>query len=207
MTDRNSDDVDKHGGMSFEELMAESSVADETDPDLADICTDAEADAFAEQLARRKPATATKSTSDDVPETGDAPIPAACEIQTFPRRIFPCGPCPIRADNAGNPESMFPAERWVALTASVVDPVTGYGPSMDAPMFGCHKGAPSTNADLACAGWLVRFGPDHPRVRLAALCGRIPGHAFQPGDNWPPLHATWEEVVRHHTLPEDVDDH
>jgi hypothetical protein len=87
----------------------------------------------------------------------------------------------------------------------VVDPATGFGPSIDAPMFGCHKGAPSTNADLACAGWLARFGLDHPLVRFAALQGRIPAEAFQPGDNWPPLHETWEEVVGHHTLPERGD--
>lgn len=135
----------------------------------------------------------------DVPEA--ATSQPSCPVRAFPRRTFPCGPCPIRADNADNPDSWFPAERWSALTASVIDPATGFGPSIDAPLFGCHKGEPGTNADLACAGWLAQFGPEHPAVRLAVLQGRLPHEAFQPGENWPPLHSTWEEVVHHHTLP------
>jgi hypothetical protein len=62
-------------------------------------------------------------------------------------------------------------------------------------MFGCHKGAPGTNADLACAGWLVRFGADHTTVRMAIAAGRLPYEALSPGTDWPPLHETWDEVV------------
>lgn len=114
----------------------------------------------------------------------------------FPRRRFPCNECPIRADNRDNPTAKFPAARWAALTASVVDPATGFGPDFDAPLFGCHKGTPGqASEDLACAGWLARFGGEHPRVRLAHLLGWLPDSALVPGENWPPLHAGWVEVV------------
>lgn len=130
----------------------------------------------------------------------DANGTATCGTgDTFPRRRFPCGECPIRSDNADNPRSKFPAERWDALTASVVDPDTGFGPSFDAPLFGCHKGEPGTDADLACAGWLARFGRDHPVIRFALTTGRLPEEALTPGPNWPPLHPTWREVVAHQT--------
>jgi len=125
----------------------------------------------------------------------------ACKAE-FPRRRFPCDECPIRADNADNPKSKFPAERWEELSRSVVDPETGEQPALGEIMFGCHKGEPGTDADLACAGWLAQFGVDHIGVRLAAALGRLPASALEPGANWPPLHRTWQDVVRLQTLPE-----
>lgn len=131
-------------------------------------------------------------TSDDVTAGG------ACG--GFPRRTYPCNECPIRVDNATNPASQFPARKWAELTASVEDPVTGFGPSITDPMFGCHKGAPGSDSDLACAGWLVRFGGDHPRVRLALAMGRLPESAMVAGENWPELHESWTEVVANHSI-------
>ncbi|SEP53758.1 hypothetical protein SAMN04489732_13060 [Amycolatopsis saalfeldensis] len=119
----------------------------------------------------------------------------------MPHREFPCGPCPIRADNCDNPKAKFPAERWTALRSTVRDPETGKQPFPGDPMFGCHKGEPGTNDDLSCAGWLVQFGSDHIGVRLAVATGRLPESALEAGDNWPPLHETWEDVVRHQTAP------
>jgi hypothetical protein len=117
----------------------------------------------------------------------------------FPRRRFPCAQCPIRADTADNPDSQVPPHRWRDLTATVIDPATGYGPDFDASLFGCHMREPGTGADLACAGWLARFGQEHPRVRLALAMGRLPVDALTPGENWPPLHETWPEVVANHS--------
>ncbi|MET9263695.1 DUF6283 family protein [Amycolatopsis sp. NPDC004079] len=132
-------------------------------------------------------------------EPADATPPAApCPL---PRREFPCGPCPIRADNRDNPKAKFPAERWTALSDTVRNPDTGAQPMPGDPMFGCHKGEPGTDNDLACAGWLARFGSDHIGVRLAAATGRLPASALEPGRNWPPLHQTWNDVVRHQTAP------
>jgi hypothetical protein len=120
----------------------------------------------------------------------------------LPYRRFPCSECPIRADNHDNPDAKFPAERWAALTATVRDPATGRQPMPGDTMFGCHKGEPGTNADLACAGWLARFGHEHIGVRLAVAQGRLPADALEPGDNWPPLHHTWTSVVQAQTTHE-----
>nr|WP_254126720.1 DUF6283 family protein [Amycolatopsis sp. CA-230715] len=119
----------------------------------------------------------------------------------MPHRSFPCGPCPIRADNCDNPAAKFPAERWKALANTVRDSVTGEHPGLGDPMFGCHKGEPGTNEDLACAGWLARFGADHVEIRFAVATGRLPESALKAGDNWPPLHETWDDVVRAQTAP------
>jgi hypothetical protein len=119
----------------------------------------------------------------------------------MPYRSFPCGPCPIRADNRDNPEAKFPAERWKALGRTVRDPDTGNQPMPGDPIFGCHKGDPATNDDLGCAGWLVQFGPDHIGVRLAVATGRLPESALELGEHWPLLHETWDDVVRAQTSP------
>lgn len=114
---------------------------------------------------------------------------------TFPHRRYPCDECPIRADNTDNPKSKFPAERWQALSVSVRH--DGHQPGFGDPLFGCHKGAPGTDEDLACAGWLARFGDDHIAVRLAVAQGRLSDDALGPGETWPPLHETWADVVAH----------
>ena len=121
----------------------------------------------------------------------------------FPRRSFPCGPCPIRADNADNPDAKFPAHRWEALSLTLPDPNTGIPPMPGTPMFGCHKGEPGTDNDLACAGWLAQFGYDHLTVRLALHDGRLNETDLTPGPNWPPLHPTWDDVVRNQTSDTD----
>lgn len=129
----------------------------------------------------------------------------------MPYRSFPCGPCPIRADNKDNPEAKFPAHRWEALSATVPDPQTGMPPLPGTILFGCHKGKPGSDEDdpqpeddLACAGWLARFGYQHLTVRLALNEGRLPLSALEPGPNWPPLHESWDDVVRYQTSDTDT---
>lgn len=112
----------------------------------------------------------------------------------FPHRMFPCNECPIRSDNIHNPQSKFPAQRWAELTSTVCAP-DGGSPQLGDAMFGCHKGAPGTDEDLACAGWLARFGENHMSVRLAIAIGRLPVEALTPRVDWPPLHETWEAVI------------
>lgn len=127
------------------------------------------------------------------------------ETCAFPRRAYPCNECPIRADNADNPNSKFPATRWEALSVTVRDPETGWEPGVNEILFGCHKGEPGTDADLACAGWLAQFGGDHLAVRLAVATGRLPVAALRSGENWPPLHETWTDVVEAQTEEESTD--
>lgn len=125
----------------------------------------------------------------------------ACDRRELPHRRYPCDECPIRADNADNPASKFPAERWEALSRSVR--IGQHQPMVGDPLFGCHKGQPGTpEADLACAGWLARFGGDHVTIRLALARGQLPPAMMEPGENWPPLHETWDDVVAHQTREE-----
>lgn len=123
------------------------------------------------------------------------------ERAALPHRAFPCDECPFRMDNAENPAAKFPAERWAALAVTVRNLASGRQPMPGDAMFGCHKGAPGTNADLACAGWLARFGADHVGVRLTAVRGRLPYRALEPGANWPALYDTWDDAVRAQTTP------
>lgn len=120
----------------------------------------------------------------------------------LPHRIYPCDECPVRTDNRDNPKSQFPAERWRALHASIDD---GYGGSagFGAPIFGCHKGAPGTDEDLACAGWLASFGGRNMAIRIALIGGRLNPAALEPGPNWPRLYETWEDMVAWQTATED----
>lgn len=118
----------------------------------------------------------------------------------MPHREFPCDECPFRADNCDNPASQFPAERWKHMKDTAA-PDTHPHPMLGEPVFGCHKGEPGTGRDLACAGYLATLGADHVGVRLAVTLRQLPTSALSPGPNWPPLHASWAEVVRHHTAP------
>ncbi|MER7282062.1 DUF6283 family protein [Dactylosporangium sp. CA-052675] len=124
------------------------------------------------------------------------------EPAPLPHRGFPCDECPFRVDNADNAAAKFPAERWADLAVTVRDPATGRQPMLGDDLFGCHKGTPGTNADLACAGWLARFGGDHVGVRVAIVGGRLPESALEPGANWPALYNTWEDVLDAQTMPE-----
>lgn len=113
----------------------------------------------------------------------------------LPHRAFPCDECPFRSDNRDNPAAKFPAERWRALVVTVRDPRDGREPALDAPLFGCHKGAPGSGLDLACAGWLATVGRDHLRVRLALATGQLPHQALQQDATWPPLYRSWAETA------------
>lgn len=105
----------------------------------------------------------------------------------FPHRRFPCGPCPWKRDAV---PGEFSAERYECLAVT-----SGNGVAFGAPMFGCHRGEPGTDADLACAGWLAVAGREHPSVRLAVAFGRLPADALEPGENWPDLYESYAEMA------------
>lgn len=127
--------------------------------------------------------------------------------EELPRRAFPCNECPVRRDNADNPRSKFPAERWNALRATIGDG-SGVG-LLDMPMFGCHKGTPGdAGEDLACAGWLAAFGHRSVPVRLAVCYGQLGSEALWPGDGWPVLYDDWDEMAEAQQWnPGDPDGH
>ncbi|GAA3449712.1 DUF6283 family protein [Dactylosporangium matsuzakiense] len=114
------------------------------------------------------------------------------EPVVLPHRGFPWDESLFRRDNSDNPAAKFPAERWAELSKTVRDPATRRQP-MPGELFGCHKGAPGTREDLACAGWLATVGADHVGGRLDVLSGRLPLSALEPGAGWPPLYETQED--------------
>lgn len=81
----------------------------------------------------------------------------------------------------------FPADRYDLLRGTV-DSDAG----LDAPIFGCHKSKPGE--ELPCAGWLAAVGRENVRVRLAVSMGSIPLEALNPGDDWPPLFESYDEM-------------
>jgi hypothetical protein len=60
-------------------------------------------------------------------------------------------------------------------------------------LFACHKSV--EGRDQACAGWLAAVGHRHLGVRLAVATGRLPGSVLTPGDDWPPLFDTYQEMA------------
>ena len=104
----------------------------------------------------------------------------------LPRRRFPCNECPWKRDS---PPGQIPASRYEELRA------TSDQSGIAAPMFGCHRGEPGTNADLACAGWLAVAGVEHLGIRLAVITGRLEPEDLQPGEGWPDLYGSYQELA------------
>lgn len=106
----------------------------------------------------------------------------------LPRVKRPCDECPWRRDA---PPGRFPACRYEALSATAGGP--GREAPFGAPMFACHKSP--DGRERACASWLAVVGADHLGVRLALALGRMPPEALSPGEDWPPLYSTYEELA------------
>lgn len=101
----------------------------------------------------------------------------------------PCAECPWRVDVA---RGQFPASRYEALRHTTGE--RGREASMGSPLFACHKSNDGT--DMPCAGWLASVGWESITVRLLVIHGRIPGEALKPGDDWPALHSSYEEMAK-----------
>jgi hypothetical protein len=101
----------------------------------------------------------------------------------------PCSNCPWRRDV---PAGEFPMERYEALRECA-----GEGPGreagLDAPVFACHKSR--DGGEFPCAGYLAAVGRSSLRVRMLAAYGLIPAEALDPGEDWPALFETYEEMM------------
>lgn len=105
-----------------------------------------------------------------------------------PHRRFPCAECPWRRDTAAG---QFSRDRYDALAATSGSP--GAEAGLTDPMFACHKSP--LGSEEACAGWLAAVGHDHLGVRLAVLTGRLDQDVLRPGEGWPELLASYDEMV------------
>lgn len=109
----------------------------------------------------------------------------------LPHRKGPCRECPWRTDVE---PGQFPAERYEALRETSEQPeVTSMDDILRQPMFACHKSVEGLEA--ACAGWLASMGHQNLRIRYAVVTGQVPVEALSPGDDWPELFGSYEEMA------------
>ncbi len=100
----------------------------------------------------------------------------------------PCSECPFRVDA---PLGRFSSCRYDALRETVGE--AGGEAPLGAPIFACHKS--HEGADRACAGWLATVGHEHIGIRFAIVTGRLPAEALEPGDDWPELYGSYDEMA------------
>lgn len=116
-------------------------------------------------------------------------MPPACTTSAVPHCRRPCKRCPWRKDvDPGE----FPASRYEELRVTS-EQVPGREPGLDAPLFACHK--TPEGREMACAGWLAAVGHRHLGVRLAVIRRQLPPEVLTPGEDWPPLFATYAEMA------------
>lgn len=113
-------------------------------------------------------------------------------MSELPRRRRPCAECPWRRDVA---PGQFSAERFEALKGTVEHEVPRTATDVaEQPIFACHKSP--KGREEACAGFLAVEGASNLAVRLAVAQQRLSGEALRPGEGWPPLFASYEEMAR-----------
>lgn len=108
--------------------------------------------------------------------------------EPLPHQKRPCVECPWRVDAE---RGRFPVERYESLSCTAGSP--GLEAAFTAPMFACHKTV--EGRDRACAGWLAVAGVEHLGVRLAVAMGRLEASALEPGEGWPELYSSYEEMA------------
>ncbi|MEC3995225.1 DUF6283 family protein [Actinacidiphila sp. DG2A-62] len=114
---------------------------------------------------------------------------ARCVSGAVPYRRRPCGNCPWRKDVE---PGEFPASRYEELRVTS-EQREGHEPGIGAPLFACHK--TPEGREIACAGWLAAVGHRHIGVRLAVAQRRLPPEVLHPGDDWPELFDTYDEMA------------
>jgi len=108
------------------------------------------------------------------------------------RKNGPCGECPWRKDVE---PGKFPAERYDALrgTSEQIEPTCASDISNQG-MFACHM--THEGREQACAGWLAVAAHNHIGVRLAVATGRLPAQVLGPGEDWPELFGSYDEMAK-----------
>lgn len=104
----------------------------------------------------------------------------------------PCSSCPWRCDQTAADIPGFELTMAEGLSTTCPD-TNNQGPAWNASWFACHQSA--SGKEVACRGWLAQVGHAHPRVRLAVLRGELSPEALAPAADWPPLPATYPEVL------------
>lgn len=98
----------------------------------------------------------------------------------------PCASCPWRVDATPDNIPNFKLE----LAENLANCQSG---ELGAPIFACHLS--KVDKEIPCAGWLVAHGWDSIAVRLRLLTRKLDPAAMYPGEDWPELHATYDEMM------------
>ncbi|MFD8339974.1 DUF6283 family protein [Streptomyces solisilvae] len=117
------------------------------------------------------------------------------------RKNGPCGDCPWRTDVE---PGQFEACRFEALRSTSAQPenVRSAEDVLSQPMFACHQ--THEGREQACAGWLVvAAAQGNLRIRHACATGDLPHEALEPGEDWPPLFESYEEMAERQGRPDD----
>lgn len=114
------------------------------------------------------------------------------------RRKRPCAECPWRTDT---PPGQFGPDAYQRLAPT--SGTRGAEADLDAPLFACHKS--QHGQEIACAGWLAAVGHDHLGIRLAVITGRLPASALTPGEDWPELYESLQDMAAAQAADHDTD--
>lgn len=109
------------------------------------------------------------------------------EVPQVRHRKRPCAECPWRVDTK---PGQFEACRYERLANTSGRP--GAEAPFGAPLFACHK--TPDGAEAACAGWLAAVGRDNITVRVLLAQRRLPPEVLTPGEDWPALHADYDDM-------------
>ncbi|GAA2275583.1 hypothetical protein GCM10009853_032140 [Glycomyces scopariae] len=133
-------------------------------------------------------------TSEEAPplRREPAPDPAVPQPQPMARRRQPCEECPWRRDAE---PGKFTPEKFAAMRETVEQPegsFTGRFP----PVFACHMTTPAPGREsIACTGALAVCGQGNLTLRIGLALGRVPAEAVEPGEGWPELFDSFEEMA------------
>lgn len=98
----------------------------------------------------------------------------------------PCISCPWRKEATADDIPNFKLE----LAEGLVHCQSG---RLGAPIFACHLS--KVDQEFPCAGWLVAHGRESIAVRLQIIQNMLDPEALKPGENWPELHANYDEMM------------
>ncbi len=107
-----------------------------------------------------------------------------------PHRTRPCTQCPWRRDAD---LTAFSDADMTKLANANGSP--GCEAPTDAPAMSCHLDQPDTAHPMRlCAGWLAVVGRHHLGIRMALMIDKLPPAAVDANDDWPPLHASLDDL-------------
>lgn len=92
----------------------------------------------------------------------------------------------------------FPPEAFQHTADTAVQPDlsawAGQGPLQK--VFACHMSGSEDHDTKACAGFLAVEGHANLEVRVRVARGEIAAEALAPGEDWPELYASHDDMAR-----------